>query len=224
MLPTHRGILEPMVRPVLTATGRRIGRPPDSDSGETKQRILEIAREIFAAGGYDSATNRELAARAGITAGALYYYFGSKLDLYLNVHEDVQRRVYGEFGAATENASGFLEKFEAVLDAAHRLNESDPTFAAFLGVARADMRRHREIAEALAAHATRRSDFFIRLVDAGVESGEICEANRDYMNEFVTIILIGLTDGVSDDSERHERAVTSIKMAVRGQLLTNAAP
>jgi hypothetical protein len=36
----------------------------------------------------------------------------------------------------------------------------------------------------------------------------------------VAIILIGLTDGVSDDSERHQRAVTSIKMALRGDLLS----
>ncbi len=39
-------------------------------------------------------------------------------------------------------------------------------------------------------------------------------------SEFVAIILIGLTDGVSDDSDRHERAITSIKMVLRGDLLT----
>ena len=40
------------------------------------------------------------------------------------------------------------------------------------------------------------------------------------MVEFVAIILIGLTDGVSDDSDRHQRAITSIKMVLRGDLLT----
>ena len=40
------------------------------------------------------------------------------------------------------------------------------------------------------------------------------------MVEFVSIILVGLTDGVSDDSDRHQRAVTSIKMALRGELLS----
>lgn len=209
-----------MAQPVHTPGGRRLGRPPDTDSTETKQRILEIARATFAEGGYDSATNRELAARAGITAGALYYYFGSKLDLYLSVHEDVQQRVYGQFTAATEGKTGFLAKLDAVLDVAHELNKADPTFAAFLGVVRADMRRHPEIAEALEPHARRRSAFFVRLVDAGVDSGEIRAEDRAFMIEFVTIILIGLTDGVSDDSDRHQRAVTSIKKAVRGQLVT----
>jgi AcrR family transcriptional regulator len=199
---------------------RRLGRPPDTDSAETKQRILEIARAAFAFGGYDGSTNRELATKAGITSGALYHYFGSKLDLYLAVHEDVQQRVYGRFNAAADDAVGFLGKFEAILDVAHELNESDPTFAAFLGAVRTDMRRHPEIAAALAAHAERRHAFFVRLVDAGIESGEIAPANRDFLNEFLAIILVGLTDGVSDDSERHELAITSIKMALRGSLVS----
>ena len=44
------------------------------------------------------------------------------------------------------------------------------------------------------------------------------------MVEFVSIILIGLTDGVSDDPARHQRAITSIKMALRGDLLTPPPP
>ena len=47
-----------------------------------------MARAAFASGGYDSSTNRDLAAQGGITAGALYYYYPSKLDLYLAVHDD----------------------------------------------------------------------------------------------------------------------------------------
>lgn len=199
---------------------RRLGRPPDTDSAETRQRILEIARAAFAFGGYDGSTNRELATKAGITSGALYHYFGSKLDLYLAVHEDVQQRVYGQFNEAADAAAGFLGKFDAILDTAHELNKADPTFAAFLGAVRTDMRRHPEIAEALSAHAERRGRFFVRLVDEGIESGEIDPENRDLINEFVAIILVGLTDGVSDDSARHKLATTSIKMALRGSLVS----
>ena len=196
-----------------------MGRPPDTDSTETRQRILDIARVAFAAGGYDAATNRELATRAGITSGALYHYFGSKLDLYLAVHQDVQARIYARFNEAVESATGFLGKFDAVLDVAHELNADDPSFAAFLGAVRSDMRRHPEIQAALGVHARRREGFFVSLVDVGVDSGEISLANRDVMIEFVAIILVGLTDGVSDDLELHERAIRSIKMAMRGQLV-----
>ncbi len=199
--------------------GRRLGRPREADSAATKRRILDVARSAFASGGYDSSTNRDLAAQVGITAGALYYYYPSKLDLYLAVHDDVQQRVYGKFNEAVDGAQRFLDAFDSVLDVAHQLNEADPTIAAFIGVTRADMRRHPEIATSLADHTERRSAFFERLIDTGVGSGEIDATNRAFMVEFVSIILIGLTDGVSDDSDRHQRAVTSIKMALRGNLL-----
>jgi len=201
-------------------TGKRLGRPPSSDSADTRRRILDIARTSLAAGGFDSTTNRDLATEVGLTAGALYHYFGSKLDLYVAVHDDLQERVYGRFNEAADGASGFLGKFEAVLDVAHRMNREDPTLAAFLGVVRTDMRRHPEIRDRLGEHAARRDGFFVRLVDAGVASGEITRQHRALVNEFVTMILIGLTDGVSEDPRRHERAVAAIKLVLRGELIT----
>jgi AcrR family transcriptional regulator len=145
---------------VAAPTGRRLGRPPSSDSADTLRRILDIARTAFAAGGFDSTTNRDLATEVGLTAGALYHYFGSKLDLYVAVHDDLQERVYGRFNEAADGAAGFLGKFEAVLDVAHTMNREDPTLAAFLGVVRTDMRRHPEIRERLGEHAERREAFF----------------------------------------------------------------
>ncbi len=201
-----------------TRPPKRLGRPPATDSADTRRRILDIARTSFAAGGYDASTNRGLAAEIGLTAGALYHHFGSKLDLYIAVHDDVQQRIYGRFNHATDRTNGFIGKFEAVLDTAHQLNKEDPSLAAFLGAVRTDMRRHPEILEMLGEHSDRRDDFFVRLVDAGVAGGEISKKTRPFVIEFVRMILIGLTDGVSDDPKRHERAVKSIKMALRGEL------
>lgn len=199
--------------------GKRLGRPPATDAGDTRRRILDIARAAFATGGYDASTNRELGAEVGITAGAIYHYFGLKLDLYLAVHADVQALVYGRFTEAVERVDGFLNKFDAVLDTAHELNRQDPTLAAFVGVVRSDMRRHPEINVALRTDAERRDGFFVRLVDVGVADGEIAKANRLIVIEFIRIALIGLTDGVSHDTKRHKRAVTSIKSVMRGELL-----
>jgi AcrR family transcriptional regulator len=206
--------------PRKSVNRKRLGRPPATDSADTRRRILDIARTSFAAVGYASSTNRDLAAQMDLTAGAIYHYFGSKLDLYVAVYEDVQQRIYGDFNAATDRAEGFIGKFEAVLDAAHALNREDPSLAAFVGIVRTDMRQHAEIRERLGETSARRAEFFVRLVDAGIANGEISKRNRPLVIEFIGLILIGLTDGVSDDSERHERAITSIKMALRGVLIS----
>jgi AcrR family transcriptional regulator len=202
------------------ATGKRLGRPPDTDSAETRRRILDTARARFAASGYESATNRALAAEVGITAGALYHYFGSKLDLYVAVNDDVWEHLDDTLGVAVDQADGFVGKFEALLDMAHTLNEQDPTLAAFVGSIRSDMRRHPEIAEALGDDVRRGNDLLARVVKAGVASGEIDPANRPYVMEYVITILVGLTDGVSHDIDRHQRTIDSIKMMLHGALVT----
>jgi AcrR family transcriptional regulator len=206
--------------PTRPTPGKRLGRPPATDSAETRRRILDSARAAFAAGGYDSVTNRTLAAEVGLTAGALYHYFGSKLDLYVAVHDDVQQRVYGRFNAAADSATGFVDKFERVLETAREMNGEDPTLAAFVGVVRADMRRHPEIHQLLREHSKRRDDFFVRLVDAGLSTGEISRRHRTMVIEFVRMVLVGLTDGVSDDPERHQLATNAIKLALRGGLIS----
>ena len=199
---------------------KRLGRPPATDSAETRRRILDIARASFSTAGYDLVTNRTLAAQVGLTAGALYHYFGSKLDLYVAVHDDLQQRIYGRFNVAGDAADGFVGKFEAVLDTARLMNDEDPTLAAFLGAVRSDMRRHPEIHEQLREHSDRRDEFFVRLVDAGVASGEIAGRHRAFVIEFVAMVLVGLTDGVSDNPRRHEQATAAIKLALRGELIS----
>ncbi len=55
---------------------------------ENRTRILECAKDLFYARGYDAVGVQEIADRAGITKPTLYYYFGSKLGLLKAVLEE----------------------------------------------------------------------------------------------------------------------------------------
>jgi len=203
---------------------KRLGRPPATDSGDTKRRILDIAREMFSVHGYEVATNRDIASAAGITSGALYHYFGSKLDLYLAVHEDVQAGVYESFSNATMNLETFTEMFLAVLEVAHDMNENDPSVARFVGAVRVDAQRHPEMAVALSPRSTQREVFFTRLIDVGVKTGEIDEQQRSFALAFLLTVLVGLTDAVSGDNAQHKQAIEAIKMVMTGDLLRSPLP
>src|ERR1700730_15609783 len=52
-----------------------------SSASSTKQRILEIARELFARQGYTGTSIADLARELGTTTAALYYHFPSKADI-----------------------------------------------------------------------------------------------------------------------------------------------
>ncbi len=200
----------------------RLGRPPSTDSAGTRQRILDIARVEFATRGFDASTNRNLGAEAGITAGAIYHYFGSKLDLYIAVHDDVQARVYTQFGLAVGEQTTFRGKIDAVLDASHELNKQDPSLARFLGAVRVDMRRNPELNEALRHSADTRQAFFDEIVDVGVQTGEIDPSKRDEVSVLVVTLLIGLTDAVSGDLPRQLLAINAIKALLDGTLIDAA--
>jgi AcrR family transcriptional regulator len=57
--------------------------------GSTKARILKAAEEVFAARGFEGASTREIAARAGVNISSLHYHWASKETLYLAVFHDV---------------------------------------------------------------------------------------------------------------------------------------
>jgi len=58
-------------------------RPGSHQRGEeTRARIMEAAIELFAASGFDGASTRAIADRAGVNLPAIQYYFGSKEGLY----------------------------------------------------------------------------------------------------------------------------------------------
>jgi AcrR family transcriptional regulator len=55
-------------------------------------RIIEAAVHLFATRGYASSTLEEVAAKAGFTKGAVYYYFKSKERLLLDVLSAIEAR------------------------------------------------------------------------------------------------------------------------------------
>jgi AcrR family transcriptional regulator len=52
------------------------------DRDRTKMRIVEAAKDLFAAQGYAQAGLREIAAQAGVAVSLLPQHFGSKADLF----------------------------------------------------------------------------------------------------------------------------------------------
>jgi AcrR family transcriptional regulator len=53
---------------------------------DMRERILDVALELFNEQGYDATSLREIAERLGVTKAALYYHFKSKSDILLALH------------------------------------------------------------------------------------------------------------------------------------------
>lgn len=198
---------------------RKVGRPPRVKAADTRRRILDVARGVYAERGYEAATNREIADLAHMTTAALYYHFPSKQDLYLAVHDDARQQVYDRFEEVLDPEAGFAGQLLAVLHATHELNEKDPTLAQFLASARTDMKRRSDLTHALVHRAQYRQEFFDRIVDVGVRSGEIAESRRELVSVFIIGMITGMTDALSDDQEMHAKAIEAVAAILDGDLV-----
>lgn len=76
-----------MDNPVTATFGAPIGAHPRGE--DTRMRILRSALEVFANEGYEGASTRTLARKAGVNLPAIQYYFGSKEGLYHAVIEQI---------------------------------------------------------------------------------------------------------------------------------------
>lgn len=57
----------------------------NTDVAETRARLLEAARRLFAERGFEDVTVREICREAGANLALVNYYFGDKLGLYLEL-------------------------------------------------------------------------------------------------------------------------------------------
>ena len=57
----------------------------EHDPGGTKERIQQVALELFVLHGYEKTSLREISDRLGITKAALYYHYASKQELLKSV-------------------------------------------------------------------------------------------------------------------------------------------
>ncbi|RII12488.1 HTH-type transcriptional regulator AcrR [Streptomyces sp. YIM 130001] len=64
---------------------------PTPRRGNTRQRIQDIALELFAEQGYEKTSLREIAERLDVTKAALYYHFKTKEDILISMAEDLTR-------------------------------------------------------------------------------------------------------------------------------------
>ncbi|MFD9335850.1 TetR/AcrR family transcriptional regulator [Streptomyces sp. NPDC060028] len=66
---------------------------PQQRRGNTRQRIQDVALELFAEQGYEKTSLREIAARLEVTKAALYYHFKTKEDIIISIFDDVTRPI-----------------------------------------------------------------------------------------------------------------------------------
>ena len=110
---------------------------------DTKQRIMEVAMNLFARKGFDGATIREIAKLAEVNVASLNYHFKSKenlrLELLNHIVQEFKNRISNTDGVKTaaeyavkvykamsDDSAQCLNQFKLILEAEVHPCETDP--------------------------------------------------------------------------------------------------
>lgn len=100
------------------------------DAEKTRTAVLESALDVFSEKGFAKATFDEIAARAGFTKGAVYWYFRNKADLVAALIIEYVDRKRAELAPVTPEGNTLDDLLKYFILWAET-NEKDPQFARF---------------------------------------------------------------------------------------------
>jgi AcrR family transcriptional regulator len=97
-----------------------VARTIGSAADDTRQRILEVAVDLFIERGYAGTSVRDISQRIGMTKGSLYYHFASKEDLLTALVEpiisELDHFIADASGRDAPADRGMIERLVTILD------------------------------------------------------------------------------------------------------------
>ncbi|MFD3517818.1 TetR/AcrR family transcriptional regulator [Streptomyces sp. NPDC058657] len=109
----------------MSSSTRGTGRPR---RGDTRQRIQDVALEMFAERGYEKTSLREIAEKLDVTKAALYYHFKTKEDILVSLFEDLTRPMDELIEWAQGQPRTLETRTELLVRYSAALNEAAPLF------------------------------------------------------------------------------------------------
>lgn len=200
--------------------------PRTARGQETKRRIFEAAEAVFAEQGYTQASVSRITHRAGVGQGTFYLYFASKHDLFVQLVDDLNRRVRQAMSAGAARATSRVEVEREGFREFFRFTAEHPALYRIVReaefVAPDAMRRHYQrivegyeegLESAMAAGDIAPNDPSVTawaLMGIGemigmrwiLWEGAAGEVPDDVLDEMIRFIQRGLGSGSADDKEQ----------------------
>lgn len=172
----------------MTIEGARVTRA--ERQAQTRERLVEVAREMFLEEGYAATSLDKVAASAGFSKGAVYSNFSGKEELCLAVLDTIH-----------------AEQTEAVLEAFSGDTDLDSRIAAFVEWARTGLGRPRWTALEVELAAVARHSPYV--------ASELVKRHRE-MVDAVTMLVERVVDqeGVELAMPAHEAATTLLSLGI----------
>jgi len=163
--------------------------PAAEDSLEPiRAAILDAAETRLAEYGYTKTTLNEIAAEAGMSAANLYRFFENKLDIAAGVARRLLARREAALAAAVAGEPSAATQLQAYILTALRFDQAVQDSAPHL--ARMLEKLLEERKELAAIHRKARQELLARLIQSGMENGELAQGDAQQIAQTLRAALI----------------------------------
>jgi len=179
--------------------GRRARR-----KAETRQRLLDAARELFASRGYDATRPQDIARAADLATGTFYVHFDDKRDAFVAFTEQAAEELMAQIGERRADAHGFEERLARSLGALFDYAEHNP------GVLSAAFADAAVIAAGVPTGASLRdrlADSLARGLRSGMDAGDLA---GDYDEFVIAHGIVGMIQAACVHGARGDVSATNL--------------
>ncbi len=187
-----RDVWHNLTVPQHTAS-RGPGRPPAAKAAETRERIIQAAREVFSELGYDAATFQAIAVRADLTRPAINHYFASKRVLWREVVEQTNTQVVSAGMERAQGHPGLLSRLSSFFAAVMQADSEDRSAAAFLVTSVLEAQRHPELSDEEHDSLKNSRAFVSWAVNDAIKRGELTtDTDVGHLVEMLVAVMWGM--------------------------------
>jgi AcrR family transcriptional regulator len=176
----------------FTPAAKKRGRPPGANSADTRARLIDSARRIFAEQGFDRATIGDIARGAGIGPSAFYRHFLDKESLYEAVFDATVSHVWQLLDESTQGHASAREAITAFVATAERAREGLPHYPEFLGNLAYEAGRNPRLRTLVARRIAMQRPTFRSIAELGRSTGEFDDTIPvPQLGEHLRVIVMG---------------------------------
>lgn len=171
-----------------------MARKTKEEAEKTRQQILNAALDVFYEKGYSRSTLVDIAQQIGLTKGAIYWHFKSKVALFLGLGQEMEERMKLELGDLYDQPLGLTGVKELSLRMMNLIT-NDPQLNKYYGLIYYRMEWQDELLPVMDFFSKQDEAFKAYITDVLQKSQQNGEIDPNMEVTSLTLTWIALFDG-----------------------------
>lgn len=178
----------------------------NNSASEFRQQILVAALDLFAQKGYATTTIREIVNEVGITAPSLYYYFGSKEGLYVELMQTHCALIDSALTLHTHTSESARQRLKDLVDKIFRHVIEDKNFFRLMFTIYYGPSQGAPYCDFISYHVKFHAAIK-KVIEEGIASKEFQPGNAGNMTWVIRgVVQLAMEEQIKDDREKIDRS------------------